>query len=164
MTVLVPKKVFFTSGKGKADEELLSFEMALREAGIERLNLVTVSSIYPPGAKIISKKEGLKELLDGQITFCVMSRITTYERGVVSAAVGLARTADKEHYGYISEYHGHIGLDEARQVAEDMATYMLASLTDIEEDEVNDVRSVGASIQGDDEHWVTALAAAIFIL
>ena len=164
MTVLVPKEVFFTSGKGKADEKLLSFEMALRDAGIERLNLVSVSSIYPPGAKIVSKKEGQKKLVDGQITFCVMSQITTYERGVVSAAVGLARPSDDRHYGYISEYHGHVGLDEARQVAEDMAAYMLASLTDIDEDEVNDVRSVGASIQGDDEHWVTALAAAIFIL
>ncbi len=164
MTVLVPKEIFFTSGKGKAEEELLSFEMALREAGIERLNLVSVSSICPPGARIISKKEGLKKLQDGQITFCVMSRITSYERGVVSAAVGLARTADKEHYGYISEYHGHVGLDEARQVAEDMASYMLTSLTDIDEDEVNDIRSVGASIPGDDENWVTALAAAILIL
>ena len=164
MTVLVPREVFFTSGKGKAEEELLSFEMALRDAGIERLNLVSVSSICPPGARIISKKEGLKKLQDGQITFCVMSRITTYERGVVSAAVGLARTADKEHYGYISEYHGYVGLDEARQVAEDMASYMLTSLTDIDEDEVNDVRSVGASIRGDDENWVTALAAAILII
>ncbi len=164
MTVLVPKEVFFTSGKGKADEKLLSFEMALRDAGIERLNLVSVSSIYPPGTRIISKKEGLKKLMDGQITFCVMSQITTYERGIVSAAVGLARPSDNEHYGYISEYHGHVGLDEARQVAEDMAAYMLASLTDIDEEQVSDVRSVGASIQGDDEHWVTAIAAAIFIL
>ena len=164
MNALVPREVFFTSGKGKADEELLSFEMALREAGIERLNLVAVSSIFPPEAKVISKKEGLKKLEDGQITFCVLSRITTYERGVVSAAVGLARSEDTKQYGYISEYHGHVGLDEARQVAEDMAAYMLASLTDMGEDKVNDVRSVGASIQGDDEHWVTALAAAIFIL
>ena len=164
MTALVPKEVFFTSGKGKADEKLLSFEMALRDAGIERLNLVTVSSIYPPGTKIISKKEGLKKLVDGQITFCVMSQITTYERGVVSAAVGLAKPSDNQHYGYISEYHGHVGLDEARQVAEDMAAYMLASLTDIDEESVSDVRSVGASIHGDDENWVTAIAAAIFIL
>ena len=50
---LVPKKVFFTSGVGMADDPLLSFEYALRDAKIERFNLVSVSSIAPPNIKII---------------------------------------------------------------------------------------------------------------
>ena len=42
---LIPKRVFFTSGVGVADDSLLSFEYALRDAKIEKFNLVSVSSI-----------------------------------------------------------------------------------------------------------------------
>ncbi len=52
---LVPSKLFFTNGVGVHREKLQSFELALRDAGIATLNLVSVSSIYPPGCKIISR-------------------------------------------------------------------------------------------------------------
>ena len=53
---LVPAKVFFTKGVGTHKEELRSYELALRDAGIEKCNLVHVSSIFPPGCKILPKK------------------------------------------------------------------------------------------------------------
>ncbi|GAI98022.1 unnamed protein product, partial [marine sediment metagenome] len=59
----VPKKMFFTKGVGNHKEELHSFELALRNAGIEKFNLVKVSSIFPPGCKVISKAQGFKELI-----------------------------------------------------------------------------------------------------
>jgi len=59
----VPKKIFFTKGVGTHRDELHSFERALRDAGIEKCNLVQVSSIFPPGCKSISKIQGLKELI-----------------------------------------------------------------------------------------------------
>ena len=66
---LVPKKVFFTKGVGIHKDELRSFELALRDAGIEKMNLVYVSSIFPPGCKIIPKSQGLDRLQTGAITF-----------------------------------------------------------------------------------------------
>ena len=51
----VPTKIFFTKGVGRHRDYLSSFEAALRSAGIEICNLVTVSSIYPPGCKIIPR-------------------------------------------------------------------------------------------------------------
>jgi len=63
----VPKKIFFTKGVGSHKEELQSFELALRDAGIEKFNLVQVSSIFPPGCKVISRERGLKELVPGSI-------------------------------------------------------------------------------------------------
>ena len=48
MNNLIAKKIFFTKGVGVHKENLASFEMALRNAGIEKFNLVTVSSIFPP--------------------------------------------------------------------------------------------------------------------
>ena len=56
----IPQQMFFTKGVGTHREQLHSFELALRDAGIEKCNLVQVSSILPPGCKIISRAEGLK--------------------------------------------------------------------------------------------------------
>ena len=56
-TEMIPTKVFFTKGVGKHKERLHSFEQALRDAGIEKLNIVEVSSIFPPGCRIVFKAE-----------------------------------------------------------------------------------------------------------
>ena len=71
---MIPNKLFFTKGVGRHKDKLQSFELALRDAGIEKCNLVMVSSILPPNAKIITRESGLKKLKPGQITFCVMAR------------------------------------------------------------------------------------------
>jgi len=60
VTQSIPKQLFFTKGVGTHREQLHSFELALRDAGIEKCNLVQVSSIMPPGCRIISRMEGLK--------------------------------------------------------------------------------------------------------
>jgi type I restriction enzyme M protein len=54
--------MFFTKGVGRHKDYLQSFELALRSAGIEKCNLVTVSSIYPPGCKRIPAEDGVKQL------------------------------------------------------------------------------------------------------
>ena len=51
----IPNQMFFTKGVGIHKDRLASFEAALRDAGIEKSNLVYVSSIFPPNCKIISK-------------------------------------------------------------------------------------------------------------
>jgi len=61
----IPKEIFFTKGVGTHREQLHSFELALRDAGIEKCNLVQVSSIMPPGCRIISRAEGLRKLSTG---------------------------------------------------------------------------------------------------
>ena len=60
MAGFVPKEMFFTKGVGKHREKLTSFELALRSAGIAACNLVRVSSIFPPGCRIMSRSEGIK--------------------------------------------------------------------------------------------------------
>ena len=54
----IPKQVFFTKGRGTHKDYLTSFELALRDADIADLNLVSVSSILPPHCKVISRQEG----------------------------------------------------------------------------------------------------------
>lgn len=135
--MFVPKRVFFTKGVGIHKEELTSFELALRDAGIEKFNLVQVSSIFPPAAKIVPKTVGLKKLSPGQIVFCVMSRLTSNEpRRLLAASVGCAIPMDRKLYGYLSEHHSYGQSDNvAGDYAEDLAAAMLASTLGIELDE-----------------------------
>ncbi|MBP5475768.1 MAG: pyruvoyl-dependent arginine decarboxylase, partial [Methanomicrobium sp.] len=80
-SALVPKKVFFTSGSGAQKDRLTSFEMALIKASIHCYNLVEVSSILPPKCRIVSRQEGLSELMPGSIVFTVISRLSSNEPG-----------------------------------------------------------------------------------
>ncbi len=130
----VPSKIFFTKGVGIHKDYLSSFEAALRSAGIEKCNIVTVSSILPPHCKRISKAEGLKEIKAGQITFVVMARNSTNEPNrLIASSVGVAIPADTEQYGYLSEYHP-FGVKEkiAGDYAEDLAAQMLATTLGVE--------------------------------
>jgi len=95
-----PKEYFLTRGIGQGKNEIEAFEMALRCAGIEKLNLVQVSSIIPGEAKEIELEEGIKKLRPGDITFCVMAR-KIFKQGTGSAAIGVAR-GDAD-FGYFVE-------------------------------------------------------------
>lgn len=179
----VPKKVFFVKGVGVHKDRLASFELALRDAGIQKCNLVYVSSIFPPGAKIISQKEGLKHLKAGQITYCVMARVETNEPNrLIAAAIGLAIPNDKKAYGYLSEHHsyGEKGV-KAGEYAEDLAATMLASTLGVPFDpnQAWDERKqiykasgyifktthICQSAEGNkDGKWTTAIAAAILLM
>ena len=178
----VPSRVFLTKGVGKHRDKLASFELALRKAGIEKCNLVNVSSILPPRAKVVPRDSVIDELLPGQILYCVMSRVESNEPNrLISASVGLAMPADSSTYGYISEHHA-FGQNEraAGDYAEDLAASMLASTLGIEFDPEQDyderreiykisqkiVRSTSitqSTLVDKNGLWTTALAAAVLL-
>jgi len=182
MKVMIPTKMFFTKGVGVQRNRLASFELALKKAGIEKCNLVRVSSIFPTGCKIISKKEGLDLLKPGQITFVVMAKNETNEPNrLVSAAVGLAVPKDDDGYGYLSE-HNSFGENavKAGDYAEDLAATMLAMTLGIEFDPETawDERKkvykasgkifkthICQSVEGNkDGLWTTVVATAVFVV
>lgn len=131
---MIPKRIFLTKGVGVHKDKLASFELALRNAGIEKCNLVYVSSILPPNCRIINKEEGLKSLGPGQITFCVMARTESNEPNrLLSAAIGVALPKDGNHYGYLSEHHAFgETAKKSGDYAEDLAATMLATTLGIE--------------------------------
>jgi arginine decarboxylase len=178
----VPKGIFFTKGVGTHKDELHSFERALRDADIEKYNLVQVSSIFPPGCRMISKSQGLKALVPGGITYCVMSRCCSNEpKRLLAASVGCAIPADRAAYGYISEHHafGHTE-KQAGDYAEDLAAAMLASTLGIDFnvdeswDEKKEIfkisgkivrtRNVTQSTIVKNGGYTTVVAAAVFVL
>ncbi|RXG34312.1 pyruvoyl-dependent arginine decarboxylase [Methanohalophilus sp. WG1-DM] len=133
---MIPSRAFLTKGTGIHRDKLASFELALRDAGIEKYNLVSVSSILPPGCRIIPKEEGLESLRPGEIVYSVLARNQTNEaHRLVASAVGMAVPVNEDNYGYISEHHS-FGEDEdtAGMYAEDIAATMLATTLGIEFD------------------------------
>jgi arginine decarboxylase len=134
--VIVAKEIFLTKGVGRHKEHLSSFELALRDAGIAHFNLVSVSSIFPPHCRLISRAAGLKKMTPGQVVFVVMSRNETNEPSrLISAAVGLAIPKDASQVGYLTEHHDY-GMTEKRagDYSEDLAATMLATSLGLEID------------------------------
>lgn len=125
----VPTKIFFTKGVGVEKEYLASFEAALRDAKIEKFNIVTVSSIYPIGCKRVSVEKGLEDLKPGQIVHAVMARNATNEPNrQIASSIGVAIPKDKSMYGYLSEHHPFGETSEfTGDYAEDLAASMLAT-------------------------------------
>jgi len=180
---MIPSKMFFTKGVGVHKDKLASFESALRNAGIEKCNLVYVSSILPPNCKIVSKDEGITNLKPGQITFCVMARNETNEPNrLVSSAIGVAIPKDSANtYGYLSEHHtfGEKG-EKAGEYAEDLAATMLATTLGVEFDSnqaweereqtykasghIFKTMNIVQSAEGNkDGMWTTVIAAAVLL-
>ena len=180
---MIPRMAFATKGVGIHKDRLSSFEVALRNAEIEKYNLVYVSSIFPPDCKLVSKEEGLALLKPGGITHCVMARNDTNEPNrLVSAAIGIAMPKDRKHYGYISEHHSFGQKAKiAGDYAEDLAATMLATTLGIpfDPDQAWDDRKkvyrasghifktqhVRQTAEGNkDGLWTTVIAAMVFIL
>jgi len=176
----VPRELFFTKGVGKHREKLTSFELALRAAGIAACNIVRVSSIFPPGCKMLSRDKGLRKLKAGQVTFVVMSEATTNEpHRLIAATVGVAIPRDSKLYGYLSEHHS-FGENEktAGDYAEDLAAEMLATTLGLEfdpdkswdekrelwrlSDKIVRTQNVTQTAVGDKKGlWTTVIAAAV---
>lgn len=180
---MIPKKSFLTKGSGVHKDRLASFELALRAAGIEKYNLVCVSSILPPNCKIVPREEGLKELKPGAIVHCVLARHDTNEpHRLVTSAIGTAVPVNENNYGYISEHHSYGEEEEtAGEYAEDLAATMLATTLGIEFDaesawhereqvyktsgHIFDTFHMCQTAYGDkDGKWTTVIAAMVFVV
>ncbi len=187
--LMIPSGLYFTKGVGRHKLKLASFELALRKAGIEKFNLVTVSSIFPPHCVVLKREmvvekpgEGVKYILSpGQIVYTVIARNETNEHGrLISAGVGLAQPIDPEMYGYLSEVH-EFGMttDKTSELAEDLAAEMLASTLGLAFDpdkswnerkeewaiagKIYRPRSIVQAAKGEQKLWTSVVAAAIFV-
>ena len=178
---MIPATVFLTSGVGVHRHRLTAFEFALRDADIEQQNLVSVSSILPPRCELIARELGVRGLRPGEITFCVLARAETDEPGrLINASIGLARPADPDLYGYISEHHGFgMTAEQSGDYAEDLAATMLASTLGVEFDPeaawndrkrvyetsqlIIDSQSITAFAHGDEAgRWTCTVACVVF--
>ncbi len=101
-----PKAISLVAGAGEGRTELNAFDRALMDAGVANLNFVKVSSIMPPGARVVP----LPRIFPGMIVPAVYVQIVGHvpgERIAAALAVGTHRT----DHGVIMEY-SHSGTGE----------------------------------------------------
>jgi arginine decarboxylase len=180
---MIPRRIFLTKGVGRHRDKLTSFELALRNAGIAHLNIVRVSSIFPPKCKVISREHGLEQLTAGEITYVVLSENSTNEpHRLIAASVGMAIPKDPDQHGYLSEYHSFGETDQkSGDYAEDLAASMLATIIGVEFDpdasydtrkeiwkisgKIVRTSNVTQSAIGDKTgQWTTVISAAVLII
>jgi arginine decarboxylase len=179
---MIPKYFFLTKGVGKHKQQLQSFELALRDAGIQHCNLVSVSSIVPPACKMLPREKGLKMVQPGEITFVVIARNATNEpHRLVASSIGVAIPSGKNQYGYLSEHHSYGQTDEsAGDYSEDLAATMLATTMGIQFDPetawderkqlfktsgliIKTANITQTAIGDKNGLWTTAVAVAVFV-
>jgi len=179
---MIPKYFFLTKGVGKHKERLQSLELALRDAGIQHVNIVSVSSIIPPGCELISREKGLKMIKPGEITFVVLDKNSTNEpHRLLAASIGVAIPSGEDNYGYLSEHHS-FGETEAMagDYAEDLAATMLATNIGLKFnpettwDErkqlfktrglIKTTNMTQSAIGDKNGLWTTVIAAAVFVI
>jgi len=106
----LPQLLYLASGCSEGLTPLTAFDNALRDAGIDNLNLIQVSSIIPKGAVFGPKPD----LPVGTIVPTVYSSVTSNVPGEVISAVIGAGTG--EHGGVLMEYHHNGHGDDAERV------------------------------------------------
>jgi arginine decarboxylase len=119
----VPQEVFITSGVGWGETSLTAFDKALLDAGIGDLNLIRVTSIVPPGAKVTELKQTDVPLFlkAGMLAPTVYSSITSETADkVISSALAIGVPRDRERCGVIFEATRADTAENVRQIALNM--------------------------------------------
>ena len=112
----IPKDYFVTSGVGECDITVHagSFHLALRDAGIERYNIMTYSSILPGIARLVAQP---KDLIHGCVVETIMA-CASMEKGV-RATAGIIygwlynRKSKQRYGGLVCEYNGSLTAEQA---------------------------------------------------
>ena len=126
--VLVPRRVFITRGVGVHEKQLTSRELAMTDAGVEKVNMIKASSIIPPRCEFIPVREGKQQLVIGQMAFAILAQSSTnepYKR--ISAAIGIAKPDDPDEYGFFTEIEEDQGYGKTEEKAGEEVMYLAIS-------------------------------------
>src|SRR5436309_5220371 len=125
---LVPRKVFVTKGVGIHQKQLTSRELAMTDAGVEKMNMIKASSIIPPRCEIVSLRQGKDELMVGQMAFAIMAECSTNEpQKRISAAIGIAKPDDPNEYGFFTEIEEDQGYGKTGEKAAEEVMFLAIS-------------------------------------
>ena len=96
-----PKYYMISSGSASADDQLVSFDAALIDAGISNYNLLRVSSILPIGCC----QKDYVDLREGSALLVAYGTASSdVEGATVASAIGIGIPCDEAQVGVIMEY------------------------------------------------------------
>lgn len=155
MPLFLPDYYTPVRGIGRGMSPLAAFENALLKAGIEKYNLIKVSSILPPKCK---RKEVVK-LPAGALLPIAYSYVYSIEQcDVLTSAIAIALPENEEEHGLIMEYHGFLGETDALGVLSEMVDYSARNRSV----KFRDVEYIVCSTSVHDLHLSTGEVACVF--
>lgn len=98
-------RIVLATGIGRGPTELAAFDAALLDAGVANYNLICLSSVIPPGSRIVQERWHTPAHEYGRRLYVVMSQMRESRLGhEVHAGVGWVRDENEGH-GLFVELH-----------------------------------------------------------
>ncbi len=110
-----PKAISIVTGHGEGGTEINAFDRALLDAGVANLNFIRVTSVLPPGTRIIDPPPCPPGILMPAVYARIVST-TPGDRITAAIGVGICR----ESHGVIMEHTGHTSRAEAERIVHRM--------------------------------------------
>lgn len=115
----IPRDFFITSGVGESEITIHagSFHLALRDAGIEKYNIINYSSVLP---SIATKIEKPKEQVHGAVMETIMACSHAKKGQLATAGLILGwlfnKLTGEKYGGLVCEYNGHDIPEESEEI------------------------------------------------
>lgn len=150
----IPRKVSLVAGHGEGGTALAAFDSALRDAGIALANLVRVTSVFPPGARLVP----LPKIAEGILLPVTYEHIVSHRAGeIITAVIGIGIPEDEKEGGVIVEHKGVGTTAELEQVIRGMLQELFAA----RKRRLKEVKMI--SVEHQVEKLGCAVAAAVFL-
>jgi len=117
-----PSRAYLISSHAEGITALNAFDNALMEVGLANYNFVKVSSIFPPGCKLVDEVD----LSSGSVVPCVYASLIGKEEGQrIAAAVSIGIPEDRSKPGVVMEFSETCSCEEAEEQTENMVRYAM---------------------------------------
>jgi len=107
--------IIITKGKGSGHTELSAFDNALYDAGIGNFNLIRLTSIIPPGSKVVVRKINWNQVDFGNKLYVVLAKATQVITGK-EAWAGIGWVQSKDGQGMFIEHTAESQEDVVRLI------------------------------------------------
>lgn len=159
----IPKDFFITSGSGESDVTIHagSYHLALKDAGIEKCNILVYSSILPSIANRIEKPE---EFVHGSVMETIMACSNSTKGRLATAGLIFGWLFDREtgekYGGLVCEYSGHKPKEEAMVILKKSLIELYKGFS-----ERYELRNVEVTLRGfvPEKKFGTAVVALCFV-
>ena len=148
---MINKYIIFSS-IGEGETTLTSFDNALLNLGIANYNLMKVSSILPANMTEMS----YVNISEGNVLFTAYAAETVKElNDLISVAVAVGISENKNEVGVIMEFTGHCSKEEAELAVKQMVTEAMQT----RKSAIKHIFLKSASVRGNGNKYVTAFSA-----
>lgn len=123
-------KIVVTAGRGEGNTTLSAFDAALKAAGIHNYNIIKLSSVIPPGSKILVEKWKNSPSEHGKKLYTVLAEIRSEVLGR-SIAAGIGWYQTKDGRGVFAEHTDMVESLNAKEAESNVAKKIETTVRDL---------------------------------